>query len=345
VSLYYASSVVTANTVRYCPTGMILNATGSAYAAVVRGNVVVGDSTYGSIGIQLDGQFTRPVLALNNVSAGIFSAALSLSGNTIDSARVDSNTVRDGLGAAIRTSGAVAGLSFRGNVVERFQGITDAPNQQGIAIAHSGGGATVVNNRVSFVTNMSSLVLYQTGGTITLDSNVVVDGDAIGVEVSGTVTGSRNFVARNRFGFYGTGTVTVGQSTIQGNTFRGAAGVAAWNLANNYWGDPLGPRCVSLCNGASVGDSVSGVGTFLPFLAVPDVGTPTGAARVAGAPAAGSAAFEMRPAQTAAGATRAVRAARVLPMRSRSPAAAEARRRLAESERARLAAPPAERRP
>jgi len=354
VSLYYASSVVTANTVRYCATGIdVFNDAGIYYAAEVRGNIVVGDSTYGSTGIVVFGQFTRPVLALNDVSAGRFSgAALSLVGS--DSARVDSNTVRDGLGTGIRTSGFLTGVSVRGNVVERFQGFTEGSDEGGIAINHTGvgglrGGATVVNNRVSFATSMPGVQLYRALDTITLDSNVVVDGGSSGVQVNGfsvTVTGSRNFVARNYGGFYGTiGTVTIGQSTIQNSTLRGVDGPAGWNFASNYWGDANGPRVRPPADTVvTAGDSAIGV-TFSPWLTAPAVGTPVGAPRVGGAPIAGSAAFEMRPAQTAAGATRAVRAARVLPMRSRSPAAAEARRRLAESERARLAAPPAERRP
>jgi hypothetical protein len=352
VTLQYAPSVVTtANTVRYCATGIdVSNYSGIPYAAEVRGNVVVGDSVYGLSGIQLNGQYTRPVLALNDVSLGRFStAALRLTGGTFDSARVDSNTVRDGLGPAIQTSGSVVGVSIRGNVIERFQGFTAGTGEGGIAITHTGGGATVVNNRVSFATSMPGVQLYQAGGTITFDSNVVVDGGSSGVQVNGfavTVTGGRNFVARNYRGFYGTtGTVTVGQSTIQNNTFRGADGVAAWNLANNYWGDPLGPRCLSGCNIGSFGDSVAGVGTFLPFLAAPDVGTPTGAPPAIRPAPARTAAVGAAPLRMATGATRAVRAVRVLPSRSRSPAAAEARRRLAESERARLGTPPGEVRP
>ena len=351
ITVQYAPPVVTANTVRYCSAGIdVENYSGIPYAAEVRGNVVVGDTVYGSIGIELNGQYTRPVLALNDVSAGRFStAALRLFGSTIDSARVDSNTVRDGLGPAIQTSGSVVGVSIRGNVVERFQGLTAGTGEGGIAITHTGGGATVVNNRVSFATSMPGVQLYQAGGTITLDSNVVVDGGLNGVQLTGlavTVTGSRNFVARNYRGFYGTtGTVTIGQSTIQGNTFRGADGVAAWNLANDYWGDALGPRCVTGCDPGSVGDSVVGVGTFLPFLAVPDVATPVGAPPAIRPAAARTAAVGAALLRTVAGATRAVRPSRALPVRVASPAALDARRRLAEAERVRLVTPPGERRP
>lgn len=350
ITVYYAPPVVTANAVRSCASGIYVVSSGTPYPAEVRGNVVVGDSTYGSIGILLNGQYTRPVLALNDVSAGRFSAAaLRLVGSTIDSARVDSNTVRDGVGTAIQTAGSVVGVAIRGNVVERFEGFTEGTGEGGIAITHTGGGATIVNNRVSFARFMPGVQLYQAGGTITLDSNVVVDGGSSGVQATGfpvTVTGGRNFVARNYRGFYGTtGTVTVDQSTIQGNTFRGAEGVGTWNLANNYWGDANGPRVRPPADTVlTAGDSAIGV-VFSPWLTAPAVGTPTGAPPAFRAAATGNAAFETRPAPTVAGATRAVRASRALPPRMASPEVAAARRRLAEAEQARLGTPPGERRP
>jgi hypothetical protein len=347
IGLFDAPAVVTANMVRSCGNGIsVTNSTGIPYAAEVRGNSVVGDSVSGTVGIQLSGAWTRPVVALNDVSAGRFGSAgvlLEATGVGIDSARVDSNTVRDGIGPAIQTTGGVVGVSIRGNVIARFQGFGSAADG-GISINHSGGGATIVNNRVSFARSMPGVQLYQAGGTITLDSNVVVDGDSSGVQLTGlpvTVTGRLNFVARNYRGFYGTtGTVTIDSSTIQGNTFRGADGVTGWTFASNYWGDPLGPLCdlgLVGCTG-TVGDHVAGV-AFLPFLAAA-VGTPVGAppairlaltqARIAAVRAA--------PLRSVAGATRAVRASHAPPTRFQSPAAAEARRRMAEEQKARIRA-------
>jgi hypothetical protein len=73
---------------------------------------------------------------------------------------------------------------------------------------------------------------------------------------------------------------SVTQSTLSGNGVGGAANLAVGatlDAVNNYWGDPLGPRCdvavtgVS-CDPASTGDSVTTANvTFTPFLGSPPV--------------------------------------------------------------------------
>jgi len=57
------------------------------------------------------------------------------------------------------------------------------------------------------------------------------------------------------------------QNNFVGNIAAALRGQGVTPVAadSNWWNDPLGPRCLSGCTG-TVGDTVSGLVTFLPFL-------------------------------------------------------------------------------
>jgi hypothetical protein len=325
LDFYDAPLVVTGNAIQGCANALHgYNYSYPQFAATLRGNSITGDSTYGNYGVKLEGNWVRPEIAGNTLGAGRFvfgEAAIALNGGSpgIDSARVDSNLVQDGLGYGIRTGGNITGVMLRGNTVERFGNITG--DGAAIKIDHFVGGASAVDNRVR-QNRVLGFELDAAGDTITLDSNVVVDDSLDAMEVTSTsitVVGRWNFIARNRRGVFGTiGTVSIDSTVIQQHTLVGADGPAGWNLANNYWGDPSGPRCGVGCPDG-LGDSVAGGVSFSPFLSaapgsVP-IGAPPATAQRFSAGGAGSltAARAFAP---AVGATRAVAYPRVPASRS-----------------------------
>jgi hypothetical protein len=309
--LYEAPVVATGNVLQGCDEGLVANSYSvGPFAVTVRGNMVAGDSTYGIAGLRLGGNWLRPEMVGNTVSGGRFTdGGIRLSGLTIDSARVDSNTVSDAVGFGIWTDDFITGVTVRGNTVERL-GLDAFVGGSGIRVDHFTGGATIVDNRVR-QNRATGMQLMNAGDTIQLDSNVVVDDSLAGVEVITspvTVTGRYNFVARNLQGFFGTtGMLVIDTSVIQQHTQVGADG-PGWNFPNNYWGDPSGPRCGPNCPGA-LGDSAGATVSVFPYLtsapgSVP-VGAPPASASRTAARAAGSAASAPS-AFTVAGATRAV---------------------------------------
>jgi hypothetical protein len=72
---------------------------------------------------------------------------------------------------------------------------------------------------------------------------------------------------------------------IAGNTHWGAATFfSSLNADSNWWGDPLGPRCVEICNLASSGDSISS--SLVRYAPVDSLGPVLGAPSIPGPPGA-----------------------------------------------------------
>jgi hypothetical protein len=287
---------LTGNSISGCWTGVYLYSN-SARAATIRGNTITDvDSVNGTHGISVVGSWTRPVVAQNTVARGRMpGGAISLEAypGSIDSARVDSNTVQDGVGRGIYQYGDARATSIRGNVVERMR-----PHygfNEGAIMVESGTTADTVRVRGNTVRqNRAPGILLATLSPIRLDSNVVVDDSVFGVRVESNptpVVGRHNFLARNGDGIYVNGPLTIDSSVIQQSSRAGAryGGTGTVTLAANYWGDPSGPRCDTGCAGA-LGDSLVGSASlnYVPFLTAPP-STPTGAPpalRSAAAPAA-----------------------------------------------------------
>lgn len=282
IFLSNAPSTATGNTVRGCPVGIQLNSFGIAYAAIVRNNTVSVDSLNGSAGIYVGGSLSRPVVAQNIVTGGLWAlGGIYGAGGTFDSLRVDSNVVRRGRGNGIHVAGTVFNLQIRGNRVDsvRIRDTNDI-GEASIRLAFSGNVARIAHDTLRGHEVSGIFQEIFNGDTLRIDSTVVVDHPRIGIKVNDSntrVAGFRNFIARNGWGLRGSsGTVTISQSTFENSdTAAVDADGASWDLTNNYWGHSSGPRCGVSCPGA-LGDSVVSFSNFTPFLTAPDPGTPLG---------------------------------------------------------------------
>ncbi|MFQ5550559.1 MAG: right-handed parallel beta-helix repeat-containing protein, partial [Gemmatimonadales bacterium] len=148
--------------------------------------------------------------------------------------------------------------------------------------------AVEVGSRIHTVVSNNSVTGALAGGVFVngpsaavVDSNVITDNVGTGLGFNTVVTAFKNTIRRNTTGiedFWGG--ATVDSSNVDSNTvfgYRNNSGVNS-NATNIWWGDALGPRCVTGCDTLSVGDSVSTFVTFTPFAAATVPGTPAGTA-------------------------------------------------------------------
>lgn len=275
--------VLAGNTARRCDRGGIFaDASSGTGTLELRGNTItdVGASAYYGIGVQ--GAWRRVVVAQNTIQrGGTQYAGIFLYGSPIDTARVDSNTVQDGVGPGIRSDDGTRLFSLRGNLVER-QGFYVSSGEAALWVNGGFGpdSLIVAGNRVQ--QNKVFGINLGTAAPVRLDSNVVVDDSLDAVRInSASVTGRSNFLARNGgdgiFANGAAGPITMTQSVIQQNAVGARFVSGLVTLANNYWGDVLGPDCDTGCAGAR-GDSLVGSANlnYLPFLTSAPT-TPTGA--------------------------------------------------------------------
>ncbi len=284
VQAYDANATIAGNTITGCWRGIQLYTSATRSATVTGNSVTALDPVNGEFGIMLYGSNWRQSVVSNNlVSGGRMNAGIYLeAGASIDTLRVDSNTVEDGFGRGIYMYGQFTGTRLYRNTIQRMRPYY--PSDAAIYTEYAYGADTlrVRDNRLLQNRARGMYLANGSGGTwVQLDSNVVVDDSltAVYVDLGTKVFGRANFIARNRDGIYGYGTITIDSSVIQQHTRAGAEHVpgGTLTLADNWWGDPSGPRCDTGCVGA-LGDSIIGAASvfYTPFLtAAPS--TPTGA--------------------------------------------------------------------
>ena len=113
---------------------------------------------------------------------------------------------------------------------------------------------------------------------LSLRYNLAADNQGYGLISYVPFVAESNSVARNQVGV-GDSSFTMSffrNANIVGNTHWGAATFNSTLRADSsWWGDPLGPRCVEICNQASTGDSISGsLVQFLPVDSLAAIGAP-----------------------------------------------------------------------
>lgn|GEM_PF-5634936 len=209
---------------------------------------------------------------------------------------IDSNTVTGGTNFGIRAMDSDS-LVILGNTVQNLNSPTAGYNGYPQDVA----GITVMGYLSSFARVVGNVVKHIAGSGVVLDhpydglvvqvdSNVVADvgPSAADTTVGGTgiypyagpATITRNLVTgARRDGILVTSydAIDVTGNNISGNLpygFRVQADRGSVPALDNWWGDPLGPRCASGCDLASAGDSVSGV-DFSTFRTAPNDSAPT----------------------------------------------------------------------
>jgi hypothetical protein len=283
IQAYDADATIAGNAITGCWHGIDLYTSGT-HTATVTGNAVTAlDPANGQFGILLYGTRWRQSVVSNNlVSGGRMNAGIYLeAGTSIDTLRVDSNTVEDGVGRGIYLYGQFTGTRLWRNTIQRMRPLS---GDDAAIYAGSGFGTDtlrIADNRLLQNRSMGMHLRFGSGGApIRVDSNVVVDDSlvAIKVEIGTKVVGRANFLARNAAGIYGYGTITIDSSVIQQNVQYGARFVSngPMTLTDNYWGAASGPRCDTGC--AGTGDSIIGAASiaFTPFLTAAPA-TPIGA--------------------------------------------------------------------
>lgn len=323
------SGTATGNTITDCRRGFQLSTGQAGVTAIIRQNTLALDSS-AEWGIAVGGQYSQVVVAGNDITSrdtiSSHAIELSQSGSAWGSTRVDSNFVHDFAGKGIMVFGFHGSLGFRGNDVRRLASTTAGPVTGIELIVNS--PMSMAGNTIREIKGHGIDILNGTG-PLPFDSNIVADdsltGLNIGVGTSVQITGRYNRFSRNRIGIQaGPGSGTLDSSAFQGNTLLGADAHSGWNLSNNWWGHPSGPRCGVPCTGA-LGDSLTGsITTFTPVLADSAGGRiPNGVA-------------PLRPVAGARTGLRAGSATPALPPERRRPSAAVI------AERARIAALPRE---
>ena len=291
VSLSFVAPVTVTNNVLqgHCYLGIV--ATNSALGAPV-GSATMTDNfvsssssgppfVTGGTMLSLQGRYLNALVARNTTAPGVLLISQG-SAASIDSTRIENNIIHGNWRGGIFLTGTQRATTLRGNVVD------SVPTNANYAAIYMGFGAAgtttgVVGNRISRA--LKDGILLPVTDTTLLDSNVVVDSRTGVVFTNSKVVGHWNFIARDSVGLSGAANsfVQMASSVIKQSIKGWGArntGTIPWDLTNNFWGDPLGPRCLSLCNLASAGDSIIGSVTALSytqFLTSAPGNVPTGA--------------------------------------------------------------------
>jgi hypothetical protein len=219
--------------------------------SVVSGNTIAGDTSgspysYGAIWV---GAYTTCTYYFTTCE--------------IDS-RVDSNVVTGVPGMALYLSGADT-VSLTANTINDVSSRGSGPvGLQGAAVALTGafkGSVSLVGNAVRRAARDGLYFANTDTATLRVDSSLF-NGNHVGVEIrQGGAILTRNRIANSDTGiiYGGSGFGSFSTNNIVGNRRMGAVSEeSAIFAANNWWGDPLGPRCAQSCDPGSVaGDSIS----------------------------------------------------------------------------------------
>ena len=288
------------NTVSKCLFGGFshngLASLGVSFDLVIRGNSFARAGALNApvLGYQMQNGLYRAEVVGNTVTgvAGVFGGIALLGGSAgpILAARVDSNTVQSGGGFGLKLRN-IDTLLVDSNTITGFDSVgVGASTRAGIFLQDIFVSAKVVRNRITGNV-VPGIRVQGTATGVLIDTNLIADNTGSGIVLLSPASGTLNTIRRNvpygidaSSGAFG----SVFQSNnIEGNQFGVRnTGFSALDFTNGWWGDTLGPRCVTGCDATSVGDSVSANVTFLPFAVDTIVGAPVGAplALVAAAP-------------------------------------------------------------
>jgi hypothetical protein len=290
ILLSSAHSVIASNQVQGCFSGISVNASGSV-TAVPRRDSIVGNTVtlppfpYGGVYV-VGAVQTR--IAGNSVTADttggsfgdIWVSGVATSGGMV-AAAIDSNVVSGGSYVGVYVSDVDSAAVLHNTV----QGVASANcigcGEGGIAVDGAVRGAASIHGNL--VRNVRGIGISGTNSDTAL---VLVDSNLVSASTYGLSLGQGNWtgsyhVTRNRItnntapvGGYGlylyyadTLRTLVDSNNIVGNRFGLYATANGYQAPNNWWGDPLGPRCSTTCDQSSVGDSIPPFGVnYLPVL-------------------------------------------------------------------------------
>jgi hypothetical protein len=251
-----------------------IGGTGAPYGALLTGNRFGG----GRAAVRTQ----RATLTMTR--SRIDSASTGVLATDADTLTLDTDTIASARVAAVQSSGSAAALAMTGSLVtgpqravvassagsvllrrNTFAGVTGVVPQPAIgAIDLSAGTVEVVDNSVKDL-RWAGIVVR--GGIARVDSNVVTR-NLVGVRIGAAAAAT--------FGMRGNSLFD--NDTLPGTARRTARGVVnegtAVALADNWWGDPRGPRRDVPPATATYGDSATGLGTF-PAASAP-IGTHAG---------------------------------------------------------------------
>ena len=234
------------------------------------GQVTVRSSRfwYGSEGIDASflGQLTVRGSTFDSVGA---LGTPALAAATVHQVLFDSDTIRQGPGSGIEVQGVHNGQVLNSLIHHRVP--YNVNNPEAALGFNTTDTITVARSRLEFNTVRGVRVDASLTGPIAIDSSAITDDSSnVGLQVSSPTLVTNSLIARNFVGmdvFGGAEASGIHQNNFVGNTLAALRGQGITPVAadNNWWNDPLGPRCLSGCTG-TVGDTVSGLVTFLPFL-------------------------------------------------------------------------------
>ncbi len=269
------------NSVTNCYQGVYLV---GGWRAVARGNTVSLPTTIeGYRGISADAD-TTAVIAANTVSGRGRYGSIWV-GNT-PAALVDSNAVTGGIGAGLMLAGPFDSLHARDNTITNLT-YGSGYIVPSAAILLAGGTynltsylAEIRRNRITHTTN--GILLSRSANdtlTIQVDSNTVRDADSLGIGVTYYSYARIRFNAIDSSGLDGvrlySSYLARPAAVLDSNNFTRSQHFGVRNLTAypvvatyNWWNDAKGPDCAFAvgCDTTSVGDSVSTLVTFSPFL-------------------------------------------------------------------------------
>ncbi|GBD31484.1 hypothetical protein HRbin33_00443 [bacterium HR33] len=179
---------------------------------------------------------------------------------------IDSNTVQGGSGTGIWVR-QVDTLLLRGNTVTALD---TAASANAAVLIDSVFASGIISRNVVTQNKVPGIRIKGQAAGVKIDTNLVADNTASGVVLETPVSGTLNSILRNApYGLVDSS--TAGGSVFQANNFEGNQfgvanfGASALDATNSWWGDPLGPTCLTGCDTSSSGDSVSTNVSFIPF--------------------------------------------------------------------------------
>jgi hypothetical protein len=184
-------------------------------------------------------------------------------------ASVLSDTLREGSGSGVEFVSVGNGKVVNSLVHHRVP--YNAANPEAAVGFNTTDTIAVVRTRLEFNTVRGVRVDAALVGPIAIDSSAITDDSTnIGIQVSSPTRVTNSLITRNFVGMdvlSGAEASGIHQNNFVGNTAAALRGQGITPVAadSNWWNDPLGPRCLTSCTG-TVGDTVSGLVTFLPFL-------------------------------------------------------------------------------
>jgi nitrous oxidase accessory protein NosD len=294
ITWYYASLEATDNDFSGCR--QALNGYNSVDTlrvdSILRNRITMPRNAYG--GIRFEGN-SRVTVAGNTITGDTtgttFGPAVwlsryygcSVATNCRPMFRVDSNLIELATGGIVLEGGDSA--SVIGNVVRDVSTAQFDEIRGGISIYGGGfysnypGPVRVYGNLLERIGTYGIGVLNVDTGLVTVDSNRIRQSPmGLRLRTGRTLTTRNRITGSSIAAVYLTGDAGTAHGITQNNFAGNRYGVStegvAIGAANNWWGDALGPRCLSGCDPGSAGDSVSSLVSFTPFLTAEAGATP-----------------------------------------------------------------------